>query len=130
MALGDRVESGSLYIKRRIGTGAVGLIKGEGSSFCQRVEIVPADYLVKSKKLPLPMAVKIDVEGYEYQVIKGLQKTLSQESCKLVCCEIHSHLLPLGVKFPMIIDLLKSLGFIHIKTYNRGSEIHAICHKK
>jgi len=33
-------------------------------------------------------------------------------------------------KVAMIIDLLKSLGFIHIKAHNRGSEIHAICYKR
>lgn len=89
-----------------------------------------SDFLVQNRNLLLPKAVKIDVEGYEYPVIRGLRKTISQEICQLVYCKIPSNLFPAGVKPPMIIDLIKSLGFSHIKTYNRGGEIHAICYNK
>ena len=130
IALGDKVDTGLIYSRKQIGIGAFTLIKSDESDFCQKVEIVPGDFIVKARNLLLPKVVKIDVEGYEYPVIIGLQKTLSQKSCQLVCCEIHSILFPSGTKTQMILDLLKSMGFNQIKIHNRGGEIHAICYKK
>ena len=129
VALGDRVDEGILYLNRGIGIGAVSLERREGSDFCQKVKILPGDSLVQSRGFPFPKAVKIDVEGYEFPVIKGLQKTLIDKNCRLVCCEIHPHLFPDRQEFQMIVELLKSLGFQNIKTHNRGSEIQVICHK-
>jgi FkbM family methyltransferase len=130
VALGDQIDMGSLYNRPRIGIGATSLLRSSDSEFLQKVNISPGDYIVKDRKFPLPKAVKIDVEGFEYPVIKGLKDTLSNEICKLVCCEIHSILFPNDINCSMIIDLLKSLGFTNIITYIRGGEIHAICYKE
>jgi FkbM family methyltransferase len=130
VALGDKVDTGNLYMKKKVGHGAVSLIRSDESNFCEKIEILPGDFLIQDRNLPLPKAVKIDVEGYEYLVIKGLQKTLTNEICQLVCCEIHSNLYPPETKSQMILDLLKSIGFTRIETFNRGSEIHAICYKE
>ena len=88
-----------------------------GNSLGQRVKIVPGDFLIKNEGLPMPKIVKIDVEGYEYYVIQGLQGTLRQSTCQALCCEIHPTMLPPDIKPQMIIDLLKSLGFTHVETY-------------
>lgn len=88
-ALGDRIDKGTLYCRRRIGIGANSLLKSSNSEFLQTVNIFPGDYIVKERNLPLPKAIKIDVEGFEYPVINGLKDTLSHETCKLVCCEVH-----------------------------------------
>ncbi|MEO0292886.1 MAG: FkbM family methyltransferase [candidate division WOR-3 bacterium] len=129
VALGDKVSEGSLYIKKRVGIGAVSLLQNEESDFRNTTKIFPGDFIVERKKIPLPKAIKIDVEGYEYLVLKGLKKTLSNNSCKLVCCEIHSNLTPAGITKENILNLIKSYGFNKINTYKRGSEIHAICYK-
>lgn len=130
VALGDKAETGNLYVKKRIGKGTVSLIESSESNFCEKVEVMPGDVLVQKDNLPIPKAAKIDVEGYEYPVIKGLQKTLSDKVCQMVCCEIHSNLFPGGTNPETILSLLKSLGFTRVATYNRGSEVHAICYKK
>lgn len=130
IALGDQIDIGALYNRPRIGIGATSLLRSSDSDFLQKVNISSGDYIVKERNFPIPKAVKIDVEGFEYPVIKGLEETLSHETCKLVCCEIHSILFPNDINCSMIIDLLKSLGFTNIKTYTRGSEIHAICYKE
>ena len=64
--------------------------------------------VIEEKKLRWPNVIKIDVEGYEYMVIKGLENTLRKESCKLVCCEVHPTLLTVGTTPNMVLDLLKS----------------------
>jgi hypothetical protein len=96
----------------------------------QVVEIMEGDHLVEIEKLPLPRAVKIDVEGYEYAVIRGLSQTLVQPDCELVCCEIHPSLLPAEVKPQDVLDLLKSLGFTHIDLYPLLNTYHTVCYKR
>jgi len=100
-----------------------------GNSLGQRVKIVPGDFLVKTQGLPSPKILKIDVEGYEYYVICGLQNTLRQATCQALCCEIHPTMLPPDIKPQKVIDLLKSLGFTHIETHPRGVVFHAFCSK-
>lgn len=97
--------------------------------FNQKTIIMPGDLVAKEKNLPDANIVKIDVEGYEYEVIKGLEKTLKNSNCKLVCCELHPTLLPKDVNIKMVIDLLKSYGFGRIDIYERGLTSHAFCYK-
>jgi FkbM family methyltransferase len=63
----------------------------------QRVKIFRGDEIIRTKGIPNPKVIKIDVEGYEYFVIKGLKKTLANEICEMVCCEIHPFLLPVKI---------------------------------
>lgn len=80
----------------------------------QIVQVVEGDKFREAENLPIPRVVKIDVEGYEYAVIRGLRRTLSNPACQLVACEVHPTLLPDGVKPEQVHDLLKSLGFSRI----------------
>ena len=129
IALGDQIKSGALYNRKQIGIGAMSLIRSHGSEFCQNVNIFPGDLIVKQRKIPLPNAVKIDVEGFEYLVIKGLQKTLTEKNCRVICCEIHPNQLYSGITVEKILYLIKNCGFVVTHLYPRGGEIHAICYK-
>lgn len=127
IALGDRLGEGMLYWGGVIG--GFSLMGPLKNSLGQEIKIMPGDMLVKDENLPLPRVVKIDVEGYEYYVITGLQNTLSNKICKMVCCEIHPTLLPSNIKPNMVIDLLKSYGFNRIETHPRGVTFHVFCYK-
>ena len=74
-------------------------------------EIWPGDEVVLKKTLPRPNLIKIDVEGFEYFVLKGLQKTLADPACRSVCLEVHAHLLPEDISPDMLMTYLKDLGF-------------------
>lgn len=53
------------------------------------VRTTPGDNLIEEEKLPKPNVLKIDVEGQELDVIRGLKQALSDSECRLVYCEIH-----------------------------------------
>jgi FkbM family methyltransferase len=100
-----------------------------GSHAGPKVQVVEGDRLVETEKLPLPRAVKIDVEGFEYAVLKGLRRTLSNPVCQIVCCEVHPRLLPEGVTQDNIVDFLKSCGYTRFDFLPRPPDQHILAFK-
>jgi FkbM family methyltransferase len=93
------------------------------------IEIVQGDKFFARESLPLPNAVKIDVEGFEYAVLRGLCGTLASQACRLICMEVHPEVLPPGVSPETITNLLRSFGFVEFTTEQRATEIHVIARK-
>lgn len=54
------------------------------------VECLSGDTFRTDYDVPPPDVMKIDVEGAEYDVLNGLEETLSSGDCRLVYCNIHS----------------------------------------
>jgi FkbM family methyltransferase len=130
VALGESVSEGKLYWLNNI-VGSYSLIGDKRQEcFSDIINIYPGDLLIERLRLPLPRVVKIDVEGYEYYVLKGLKRALSSEICRMLCCEIHTKLLPLGIDKETIINLLNSFGFREIDLVASGKDVlHAFCYK-
>ena len=101
----------------------------EENAQSEKVTVAPGDLIVEAKKLPLPAIVKVDVEGHELSVLRGLSRTLSGPTCRAVCCEIHPRLLPIAVQPSDVLELLKSLGFSMVDTYLRPPEQHVVAYK-
>jgi len=100
-------------------------------NFSQAVEVVRGDRLVLSQALPIPRAVKIDVEGYEYSVLRGLKRTLAHRACELLCLEIHPTFLPAGVTQEQIAEFVESLGFSReAESLCRGRQVHMIAKRR
>jgi FkbM family methyltransferase len=133
-ALGDHAGEVKIWVGEvrgdRTGAGAVGC-DDHGDDDSQVADAVEGDRFREAAKLPLPALVKIDVEGAEYAVLRGLQETLAQPACKLVMCEIHPQFLPGEVSPEGVLDLLRSLGFTQVELYpcEGRVEFHAICRK-
>ncbi|GIV05871.1 MAG: hypothetical protein KatS3mg016_1446 [Fimbriimonadales bacterium] len=53
-----------------------------------QIEVVPLDVLLKREQLPLPDFIKMDVEGFEWQVLRGAQKILKEAHPQLFL-ELH-----------------------------------------
>ncbi len=47
------------------------------------------DDFIAAEDVPAPTVLKIDVEGTEYEVLKGLDSSLARSQCRLVYCETH-----------------------------------------
>jgi FkbM family methyltransferase len=127
-ALGECTGRASLFSSAIIGGGS--LVHHNGGGQEQVVEIAQRDELVKSEKLPSPRAVKIDVEGYEYSVIRGLQSTLGMPTCEMLCCEIHPAMLPSGITPHAVLSLISSLGFQQIQQFPRWDKTFHIVARK
>lgn len=128
-ALGERTGQAMLSSGEVIGGSSL-VHAHEADGPGEVVDIAEGDQLVTAENLPLPRAVKIDVEGYEHAVIRGLRRTLAQHACELVCCEVHPAQLPPEIKPEAIGHLLESVGFSRIDTYPRwDNTFHLVAYK-
>ncbi len=128
-ALGEQTNTSRLY--RGEGNADSSLVRPPTGKDLghQLVEVMRGDEWVQTQSLPPPKLIKIDVEGFEYAVLKGLQQTLAHPACELVCCEIHPQLLPADVKPYAIIDFLQSIGFVCLDTRPRFDTFHLLARK-
>jgi len=133
-ALGEGAGEEKLYIGEVIANfsllpGAIAGSKGADLPF-ERVQVVQGDECAQAEKLPNPRAVKVDVEGFEYSVLKGFQHTLANPKCGMVCCEIHPKFLPAQVKAADITDLLRSLGYIKFEGEPTEAPYQLVAYKR
>ena len=93
--------------------GATSKLNESNNGIGNWVDVTTIDELIKS--LPIPNAIKIDVEGFEINVLEGARKTLLNPELKVVGVEIHSTILDeQGVKYPvkLIEKIFEESGFI------------------
>ena len=131
VALGEYNAEGKLYFSSRDLLFSNLIRPRTGNMDHLVVKVMEGDRFREAENLPIPRAVKIDVEGYEYAVIRGLRRTLSDSACELVSCELHPTLLPSGVTPEQVLELLRSVGFSRIDIHRwRGiPEFHILAHK-
>jgi FkbM family methyltransferase len=87
----------------------------EGVQAAINVEIAIGDDLLKNGIVELPQVVKIDTEGFELDVVRGMRNIMSSRTLRTFCIEIHFGLLEERgqANAPAEIEkLLKSAGFV------------------
>lgn len=82
------------------------------------------------RNTPVPASVKIDVEGHEFAVLRGLKQTLSNPACRRLCLEIHPPLLPPGVSEDGIMTFIRECGFSVVSDNKRSAEFLVIAAKQ
>jgi FkbM family methyltransferase len=78
------------------------------------------------RNLPIPAAVKIDVEGHELAAMNGLKQTLSNATCRRLALEIHPTLLPSGVTPEIVKTFIHDRGFRILSEADRSNAVHVI----
>ncbi len=128
-ALGEGNYRASLYVRNNDPCqSSLAACQASGGQLEEIVDVVNGDGFRMERSLPVPRVVKIDVEGYEHNVIKGLRHTLAEPACHLVCCEIHPHLLK-DTTPQEILESLRSLGFTRVNVSQRGLVQYAVASK-
>jgi FkbM family methyltransferase len=112
MALGN--TDGRTYLL--VGTDRLGATSTIGNNTANKpsteVEIRAGDSIVETNPIYEPNIVKIDVEGHEISVLKGMLRTLSSARARAVFVELHFGLLKARALSPSdAVTLLTSAGY-------------------
>lgn len=96
-----------------------------------RVSTETGDKLISEGICWQPNVVKIDVEGAEYLCLKGMEKALADEECRLLYCELHpSKIKSYGKTTADVKDLISDTGFENVQIVKeREKVIHLRCSK-
>lgn len=128
VALGASASTETLYLGFGVAAIDTGHIEEERKrSGRQQIQIVRGDDYLKEKGLPAPTVLKIDVEGYEGEVLSGLEHVLP--GCRVLLCEIHPRVLPAGTTVETVLDRIKSAGFRNIELDRHNTEMHALAER-
>ena len=128
VALGEAEGEGRLYVK---GPPSPSLVTPHGhlaaGAEWEVVKVVNGDEYWRAHVLPAPRVVKIDVEGFELSVLKGLRGLLSGPATTFLVCEIHPWA---GVTVQDVRELLASMRFGNVTTTRRQDEVHMLASKE
>ena len=112
LAVGDKNGLAPMYLSRKRNLGTLREVSGtEKERFVKKkvdVEVMTLDDFSKSR--PYPQIIRMDVEGYEYQIIRGMKRILKKELPLILFIEFHFHLLKREESIE-ILQALKNAGF-------------------
>jgi len=79
------------------------------------IEIAQGDEYIDRHNMDIPTVMKIDVEGYEHKVLRGLSNTLQRPECRTLFIELHHRIHGEDIlsndEIQNIKDLLMSWGY-------------------
>jgi FkbM family methyltransferase len=91
------------------------------------VQLYRGDDFLLEKGIPRPNIVKIDVEGAELAVLRGLEKSLQYSGCRFILCEVHPALMTDA--HGEVQKLLKKYGFHCQTSEQRRSEYYIVARR-
>lgn len=87
LALGSKPERRSLYERSHISRGAASMVKPEQDFGQTSVELDTLDHIIEASQIKTVRMVKMDIEGWELEVLKGTRRLLSQLDAPILCVE-------------------------------------------
>lgn len=120
-ALGDKEEKVQLTKAPHYSNGNHSILnpgKIETGSTYQDINVNRGEDIVSKENIMVPGVVKIDVEGFEFNVLQGLGNILLSPECSGIICEVHFSILEANGKADepeKIINFLKDRDFVNVK---------------
>lgn len=110
MAIGDISGKSKMYVYDK--RNRCSFIKDPSGNIINEVEvpIMTLDQFVESYVLQDPTFIRMDLEGYEFQVIKGAHNILNNNRPLKLFVELHPHLMS-GERMIVILNTLKQTNF-------------------
>ena len=94
------------------------------------VNLRRGDLLVRSKDVPGPTVLKVDVEGAEGRVLEGAGDLLGLTDLRAIFCEVHPNLLTKFGDTPGSVEQRIEQAGLHIThRIERGSEYHLVARR-
>jgi FkbM family methyltransferase len=88
------------------------------------VDVMPGDQFIHQYDLPQPSIIKIDVEGTELSVLRGLESTLKSSSCRIVYCELHPHKSEESILETTAKEILNQYDFSIVEVLQSDRRVH------
>lgn len=86
-------------------------------------KIKTSDTLIYEGIADIPTVIKIDVEGSEILVLRGMKNLLKDQKLKMIICEIHTNLLPLFNSSEVEVkEIIEQEGFRIDYCFNRKNQ--------
>ena len=113
IALSDSVRINNFFVSNEtFNSGVAGLGQSQNRhQFPIGVQTYTGDYLVETNKYAPPQLIKIDVEGFELEVFKGLENTLKQFHPVIIFEHSLYRFKERGQVTNTVISYLESLGY-------------------
>ncbi len=112
MAVGDRNGDATLFVNEESNLSGLSDIAHRDYQQCCLVPLITLDKFIEGKRHP--DVIRMDVEGYEYEIVKGMKGLLMQDIPLILFIEFHLDIL--GEKVKWLARLLRDGGFEVVKT--------------
>lgn len=89
--------------------GAMGHIDSDAREVVTTAHLRTGESYIEENDLPKPTVMKIDVEGAELEVLKGMADMM--DNCRAIFCEVSEHLHRYGSDEDELLEFLKERGF-------------------
>ena len=86
VALGAQQTEATIYANLDINRGAASLVRQDGSAG-KKVSVTTLDKYLSVSSISSIQVMKIDIEGYEMEMLKGATKLLSSKDAPVICIE-------------------------------------------
>jgi FkbM family methyltransferase len=124
-AVADKSGQATFFIDSESTGSSLAQPKQSSSTQAIQVDVVALDSLVDDDSQPHPDVVKIDVEGAEFQALRGMS-TILQDECRLLYCEVHGSAITNSSLNPRDIEHFLSEAGFNVQTIFERDEDHRI----
>jgi FkbM family methyltransferase len=132
-ALGSKTESGRISLAFEDIRGSATLSKSDSDSHGKDIEMIPLDVFINKNRIRIVKMIKVDVEGWELEVLKGGTNLLCSDNAPILCVEYNKLTHHDEYKMQSIYEFIKSQNdyqiYKLIKSKERVSQLIEITDK-